>query len=989
MVAPQFRWLERLTAPQTRNALEEAFPGQFTNYQKRRIQRLIHAVLNRDCVEYEEVAGTLSTRGLVDSNNLYDRVATDLYTAHIYPHIYARWHSEITSAMNAAPDLTDRNSTLNIGADLTNHDTMADENRIPDDYQLPPPNSSLRRQVLVQAHENAGYGGHPTPPPSPGRHAKVGSPPRVSRSPYRPDTPLASERRYSRRDDYLPPDRHTPHRNVMPSTEPLVYDDGRGPTSTRADSEPPAQGRLRCDEFDPLRASTAHGPRTRDYRIQNDNPLISESRFNTVHSSFIEGSMSVGEAQFEETRPAPPNDPNPGNLGNGRSPPAVPLDQHNAADWQQIPQQGPPPPPRRQPDEDIQYQEEPRSHSSLPSEEHLRRPPDARGRTSRTEYPEGNSRYRDRYGYRTSNDRANSQWNSYRSNEQPSRRYAREPAAGNDPRVNFDPRTANPQVDPSVAGRMPNHQPDPSRQNPSRNSRRPSPMFRLNQFRTLPLDPRIRTHSNPGQSRPPSPDDYYNRRHDGTYSRNHPVNPDSRDMDPGRDRHSGYDHDNSRNRRSRRKHQRSTSTDSSSSTSSSSSTDSDESKRRRRRKRNSRKERRRHRDSSGTSRRHKKNKCKSSSSESSTESDTPSKVSRLIPKMRPYDGKSDWQSFKYQYTVLSKREKWNSKEKKENLFNFLSDRALTYAIWHDHCSYKTLIKKLEARYDNKLDADTAQAEYQQMRQGDTESLGDFYDRVIEKAKEAFPEQRISKLQKSMVTTYLKGLRDLNAAWQIKQNKKPDKIHEAYTYAKDYIASRASFTSGRERSNRNPRESNSREMEDLRVRVNDLMSSDSDASGSSPRRGKCWTCGETGHYSPQCTKKRNSSPTRLANSPKGMKCSNCSSSDHNTKDCPVPSKCDGCQQTGHLRRQCPNMPCVRCLMTGHAVDSCTNAVRCSSCFELGHIQKNCTTVCSKCGLNGHKSQECKRLSNTNATNDKNRSSSPGPTDRNPSHDNNNA
>merc|ERR1711983_402673 len=124
-----------------------------------------------------------------------------------------------------------------------------------------------------------------------------------------------------------------------------------------------------------------------------------------------------------------------------------------------------------------------------------------------------------------------------------------------------------------------------------------------------------------------------------------------------------------------------------------------------------------------------------------------------MPKMRPYDGKSDWQSFKYQYTVLSKREKWNSKEKKENLFNFLSDRALTYAIWHDHCSYKTLIKKLEARYDNKLDADTAQAEYQQMRQGDTESLGDFYDRVIEKAKEAFPEQRISKLQKSMVTTY--------------------------------------------------------------------------------------------------------------------------------------------------------------------------------------------------------------------------------------------
>lgn len=255
---------------------------------------------------------------------------------------------------------------------------------------------------------------------------------------------------------------------------------------------------------------------------------------------------------------------------------------------------------------------------------------------------------------------------------------------------------------------------------------------------------------------------------------------------------------------------------------------------------------------------------------------------------------------------------------------------------------------------------------------------------MRKAREAFPETRFSKLQNAMVSTFLKGLRDVSVAWQIKQNKKPQKIHEAYTYAKDYIASRASFTSGRERLGQN-----ARDVEDLRVRINDIMGSDSDAADNSPCRGKCWTCGETGHYSPQCTKRKSGSPTRSSSSPGQPKCSNCSLTDHSTKYCPVLPKCDGCQQTGHVCRQCLNMPCVRCLMTCHSVGSCINTVRCSICFELGHIQKNCTTVCSKCVLNGHKSQECKQIPFSNASNDEIRSLSHARPDRNTSHDGTNS
>ena len=63
------------------------------------------------------------------------------------------------------------------------------------------------------------------------------------------------------------------------------------------------------------------------------------------------------------------------------------------------------------------------------------------------------------------------------------------------------------------------------------------------------------------------------------------------------------------------------------------------------------------------------------------------------------------------------------------------------------------------------------------------------------------------------------------------------------------------------------------------------------------------------------------------------------------------------------------------------------MRCSSCFELGHIQKNCTTICSKCGLNGHKAQECKRI--LSSSSDKIGKSSPTSGDRNTSQDNSQA
>ncbi len=80
-----------------------------------------------------------------------------------------------------------------------------------------------------------------------------------------------------------------------------------------------------------------------------------------------------------------------------------------------------------------------------------------------------------------------------------------------------------------------------------------------------------------------------------------------------------------------------------------------------------------------------------------------------MPKMKAYNGRSDWHCFSYQYAELAHQERWTSKQKKKNLFYFLEEGALKYAIRNKRSSYKSLMRKLENRYDKTLDSDTAQS----------------------------------------------------------------------------------------------------------------------------------------------------------------------------------------------------------------------------------------------------------------------------------------
>ena len=352
---------------------------------------------------------------------------------------------------------------------------------------------------------------------------------------------------------------------------------------------------------------------------------------------------------------------------------------------------------------------------------------------------------------------------------------------------------------------------------------------------------------------------------------------------------------------------------------------------------------------------------RTSSSDSSSSDDVLVGLSRHMPKMKAYDGHSDWPCFKYQFNALCRQERWTSKQKKKNLFYFLVDGALKYAIRNKNCSYKSLMKKLGSRYDKTLDSDTAQVLYQVIGQHVVEDLGAFYDRVMSRARDAFPESKFADLQKSMVTTYLKGLRDSWAGFSIKQYQKPKTIHDAYKLSKSFIASKASFATASRRHGTNSR--GDRTMGELQVRIGQLLNNQTNSSNpiTPPRRGRCFNCNEVGHYSPDCpAPRRPRSPSAGRGSPRGSPragCFNCGSSDHRMAECRQPLTCSACRKTGHWKNECPERICSRCQEKGHQPAGCPNPIRCAKCKRTGHASSQCTIVCPTCRSVGHEPRDC--------------------------------
>ena len=137
-----------------------------------------------------------------------------------------------------------------------------------------------------------------------------------------------------------------------------------------------------------------------------------------------------------------------------------------------------------------------------------------------------------------------------------------------------------------------------------------------------------------------------------------------------------------------------------------------------------------------------------------------------------------------------------------------------------------------------------------------------------------------------------------------------------------------------------------------------------------RKNGCYNCGEEGHMSKNCPKKK----------AKTMKCYNCGEEGHSSKDCPQPkkernNKCFNCGEEGHRSHDCPHPhkkektnKCFKCGAEDHQSRDCPNnrggnktPRTCYNCGEEGHSSKDCSKPkmlkCYNCGEEGHTSKEC--------------------------------
>lgn len=108
--------------------------------------------------------------------------------------------------------------------------------------------------------------------------------------------------------------------------------------------------------------------------------------------------------------------------------------------------------------------------------------------------------------------------------------------------------------------------------------------------------------------------------------------------------------------------------------------------------------------------------------------------------------------------------------------------------------------------------------------------------------------------------------------------------------------------------------------------------------------------------------------------------NCSAQGHRARDCPQPktptckrcienddhkrarghiaSECPHyerarlarryreCNETGHMRAQCPKVTCSRCKSQGHLATDCPTPIICSKCRQPGHSQKDCSATINR-------------------------------------------
>ena len=157
-----------------------------------------------------------------------------------------------------------------------------------------------------------------------------------------------------------------------------------------------------------------------------------------------------------------------------------------------------------------------------------------------------------------------------------------------------------------------------------------------------------------------------------------------------------------------------------------------------------------------------------------------------LPKTLSYDGTTSWKAFQLKFNKYAEAQGWSGKECKDYLCLSLMGKASEFYAnlceRDDHIEYYDLIHKFEKRFGFTELPETALIGFNSARQGSSESLHDWADRVVSHATEAFRNLPEEHMWSQAILRFCHGCYDKDAGEKA-ANSRPKTLEQAIDQVK--------------------------------------------------------------------------------------------------------------------------------------------------------------------------------------------------------------
>ena len=296
-------------------------------------------------------------------------------------------------------------------------------------------------------------------------------------------------------------------------------------------------------------------------------------------------------------------------------------------------------------------------------------------------------------------------------------------------------------------------------------------------------------------------------------------------------------------------------------------------------------------------------------------------------KLPPFNVKEDWKVWINRFEAVAERRRWDKETKLDNLLPKLQGKAgdfvFTQLSRNTLACYDDLIKELNSRFRIMETEKTYAAKFSQRTKKPSETAEEFAAELNRLYAKGYKFRDDRTRQEDLVRRFLDGLRDSDARFEIEYNKEPDNIDEAVYHAVNFVQTRHRNSSEHYSDRKNKTYARRASFE------NDSASEESDTVGEYKQREHIYRvpaaaeqkgkpCGNgKKKETPEPVSSQIDSMTVLSDTKDVMQMfmdqlkeitkqnAHFSNNSHNSKSSVARDiTCYGCQQKGHILRECP-------------------------------------------------------------------------------------